>query len=165
VTDTPNPETETDQPETEPEPETPPEPSEKDDRLPDDHPVVKALRKANKEAEEFRRRLKEIEDRDKPEDQRAAEKAAEAEKRADEAEAELARHKAAIRHGLTADDLELLDGVPADQVETRAERLAARIKAAEEPVVPASRNQGGGSAPSDVDPDRLAEDIWSQHRI
>ena len=42
------------------------------DRLPVDHPAAKALAKANREAEEARRRLKEIEDRDKSELQKAA---------------------------------------------------------------------------------------------
>lgn len=62
-----------------PEPETPaPTPeTPATDRLPDDHPVARALAKANKEAETARQKLKEIEDRDKSELTRAQEALAE----------------------------------------------------------------------------------------
>lgn len=40
-------------------------------RLPDDHPAAKALAKANREAAELRQQLKQIEDRDKSELQKA----------------------------------------------------------------------------------------------
>jgi hypothetical protein len=43
------------------------------DRLPDDHPAVKALAKANDEAKTLRLRLQEIEDRDKSDLQKAQE--------------------------------------------------------------------------------------------
>lgn len=55
-------------------PATPPTPEPTaTDRLPDDHPAAKALAKANKEAENLRLKLQEIEDRDKSEVQRLTE--------------------------------------------------------------------------------------------
>lgn len=99
------------------------------ERLPDDHPVVKALRKANEEAAAARRKVKEYEDANLTELERAqsdrdAEKA-----RADAAVSEAARLRAALRHGLSEDDLDLIgDGTP-EEIEQRAEKLAARIGA------------------------------------
>lgn len=54
-------------------------PSTSDERLPDDHPAVVALAKANKEAEAARLKVKEMEDRDKSELQRAQDAVAEKE--------------------------------------------------------------------------------------
>lgn len=56
------------------------------ERLPDDHPAVKALAKANREAEALRLKLKEHEDAGKSELEKLAEKAATAEERAAAAE-------------------------------------------------------------------------------
>jgi hypothetical protein len=95
-------------------------------------------------------RAKELEDAQKTEQQRLAE-ARDAEKqRADTAEAQAARLEAAIRHGLSEEDLDLLDGVPADKVEQRARRLAERLAqniADPQPPPPSSRRQGGGTEP------------------
>lgn len=93
-------------------------------------------------------KAKELEDADKSEAQKAADRAAEAEQRADKAEAEAARLAAAIKHGLTDADLELLEGVPADKVEERAKLLADRLKATDDGAPPPrSRRQGGGGTP------------------
>lgn len=51
----------------------------------------------------------------------------------DAAKREAAVYRAISKHGLSAEDLELLEGVPADQLEDRAERLAARLKASRTP--------------------------------
>lgn len=59
--------------------------------LPEDHPAAKALKKANKEAAELRAKIKEFEDRDKSELDKATEKAAELEKQAQEANARIVR--------------------------------------------------------------------------
>lgn len=63
--------------------------------------------------------------------------------RAEQAERRAALAEAAITHGLTKDDLELLDGVPADQIEDRAKKLAARIKKAA-PAASSGSEVGGG---------------------
>lgn len=70
----------------------------------------------------------------------AAEKAAI--ERAEAAERRAALAEAAITHGLDKDDLELLDGVPADQIEARAKKLAERLKKAAPPD--ASGREAGG---------------------
>ena len=46
---------------------------------------------------------------------------------AEDSARELAVYKAVIKHGLSEDDIELLEGTPADAIEAKAEKLAARI--------------------------------------
>ena len=128
---------ENDPSETEPEPDEPetpnptPEPSSNpsDDRLPDDHPAVKALSKANAEARDLRLKLKEFEDRDKSDLQKITDERDEERTRAARAEAEVAKLKAAIEHGLTRDDLDLRGAGDPEQITDRAKRLAERLKA------------------------------------
>lgn len=80
--------------------------------------------KANAEAA---KRLKEIEDAEKSESQKLAEALEEAKQDAATKGTELARLRAAIKHGLSEDDLDLLgDGTP-DEIEARAARLAQRL--------------------------------------
>lgn len=83
-----------------------------------------------KELLEKARQFDEITEAQKTEAQKAADRATAAEKRATEAAAELARMTAAVKHGLTEDDLDLLGthGTP-EEIEARAEKLAARLKA------------------------------------
>lgn len=94
-------------------------------------------------------KLQEYEDTDKTEAQKAADRAAAAEQRAADAEVKAARLTAAVKHGLTEEDLELLgtSGTP-EEIEQRAEKLAARLAttASSAPSPPASRRQGGGGA-------------------
>ena len=63
-----------------------------------------------------------------------------------ELRAELARAKAAITHGLDADDLEALDGVPADKVDAIAARLAAK-RSTQTPRLPSANGQGNVGTP------------------
>lgn len=109
--------------------ETPTEAPETPERLPDDHPVVKALAKANKEAEAARLKVKEFEDAQKSDLDRLTDEVAAEKDRADNAEAELARLRAALKHGLEEDDLDLLGNGTAEEIEARAERLAQRLTA------------------------------------
>lgn len=96
-------------------------------RLPDDHPLVLAYNRVKGEAAEAKGKVREFEDRDKTDSQRAQEGLAEASRERDEALAEAARLRAAIDHGLTADDLELLGTGTPEEIEERAKRLAARL--------------------------------------
>lgn len=84
------------------------------------------------------RRLDALEEAAKSEQQKLTEAAEKARKEAADTAAELARMKAAVKHGLAEADLELLANVPADQVEARAELLAARLKGAIPQVAPAT---------------------------
>ena len=89
-------------------------------------------------------------------DQEKATAAAQAaDERAAKAERESALLRAAIDHKLTKDDLELLDGVPADQINDRAKKLADRIKAAA--PAGASGTEVGGQRTSTPLDEQLAE--------
>lgn len=90
---------------------------------------------AAKELEEFKRSKMSDEEKRAATEKAALDRAEAAERRAALAEA-------AIAHGLTKDDLELLDGVPADQIEARAKKLAERLKKAAPPD--ASGREAGG---------------------
>lgn len=78
------------------------------------------------------KRFEEFEESQKTEQQKLADAAAKAQADAAASAAELARVKAAVKHGLSEEDLELLGshGTP-EEIDARAERLAARIKGAE----------------------------------
>lgn len=78
------------------------------------------------------KRFEEFEESQKTELQKHADAAEKAKAEAAITAAELARVKAAVKHGLTEDDLELLGthGTP-EEIDARAERLAARIKTVE----------------------------------
>lgn len=97
------------------------------DRLPDDHPLVTAFAAVKSELTDTRSKLKAFEDANKSEIEKAAEQAAAEKERADKAEATAARLAAAVKYSLTQDDLELLDGVPADKVDERAKKLSERL--------------------------------------
>ena len=106
------------------------------DRLPDDHPVVLALKKANEEAAAARVKVKEFEDAQKDDLTRLSDNLTAEKDRADKAEAETARLRAAIDHGLTADDLDLLGSGTPDEIAERAKRLADRIGSQQGPRRP-----------------------------
>lgn len=83
------------------------------------------------------------------EEKRAAELKTAAVER-DQARAEAARERAARKHKLSDDDLELLDGVPAEQFDARAAALAKRIQAAAVPQQ-SGGEVGGQAAAADID--------------
>jgi hypothetical protein len=95
------------------------------------------------------KRLDAIEDANKTETQKLTEQVTAAEIAAADAQTELARHRAALKHGLSEDDLALLGTGTAAEIADRAERLAKRLKGAE--VDKARRTDfGGGHRGSDV---------------
>lgn len=108
--------------------------------------ALKAERDARKAAEksnaDLLAKIKEFEDRDKTESERQADRLAALEKSNRDLNADKARYEAALKHGLSMDDLALLG--PGDDIAERAERLAQRLAAA--PVqpqnLPASPNAG-----------------------
>jgi len=87
----------------------------------------------------------------------------EARDEAEKKDFEIARLTAALNHGLSADDLDLLGTGTPEEITKRAERLAERLSP--EPVVPSSVNQGGNGTPPQVSGEKLAEQIWSRNRI
>lgn len=86
-------------------------------------------------------------------EERADEQRTELSKERDSALSELAVLRAVVKHGLSEDDVELLEGLPADVVEQRAEKLANRIpktrKPAPDPSLGRETDPSGGSAGGD----------------
>lgn len=96
--------------------------------------ALRAEREARKAAEksnaEMAARLKSIEDRDKSEAEKLADRAAAAEKAAADAQTELIRERIARRHKIDDEDLDLLGTGTEEQIEARAQRVAAKNAAA-----------------------------------
>lgn len=143
-------------PESEPQGETPQTP----DRLPDDHPVVKALNKANKEAEQARLRIKEFEDRDKSDQDRLAEKASELEGKLTTAEANAARFEIALEKGLTKNQAKRLVGSTRDELEADADELLADLGVTpdEAPAHRSKERLKPGATP-DAEPTKSPEEL------
>ena len=122
--------------------------------------IKAALRKANKEAETSRLRLKELEDADKSEADKQTEALATVTAERDEAVIELARLRAAVKYEIAAEDLDLLGSGTAEEIESRAKRLAARDAAAGKPRRPApDPSQGRGGASGSTTADQFAAAI------
>ena len=103
--------------------------------------------RANKHATE---KLAAIEEASKSEAQKLTDRVTAAESLAAGKDAELARFKAALKHGLSEDDLEILGSHgTADEIAARAERLAKRLKAVDA-VKAKSKDFGGGDRGTDV---------------
>ena len=158
----PDPKPETGTPET-PAPQDPPvEPADPaDGRLPDDHPLVKAYAATKSDLADVRAKLKQFEDSQKSEAERLADEQAAAIARATAAEAEAARLRSAVKHGLSDEDLDLLgDGTP-EEIEARAERLAKRLDAQRGPRKPTpDPSQGNRATAEATDKDTLARGVF-----
>lgn len=127
-------------------PPKPDDPPAGGDPKPDDEIDWKAMaRKHEDRAKENAAAAKELAELKKSqmsEQQKAEAAAKETATRAEAAERKAALLQAAFDHGLTKDDLELLDGVPADDIDARAKKLAARLKKAAPPD--SSGREAGG---------------------
>lgn len=99
-----------------PDPTEPTEPV----KLPDDHPLVKAYA-------DTKARLKKREDAELSETERLTNDLGTEKERGDSAEARVALLEAALKHGLSMDDLALLGTGAPDELATRAEALANRL--------------------------------------
>lgn len=98
-----------------------------------DEAYVKKLRE---EAAGYRVKLKEYEDRDKSELERAQEAAEAAQRELAEARAESARLAVAAKHGIGADHLDLLTGDTEAEIEAKAVKLASLINTPQRAVIP-----------------------------
>jgi hypothetical protein len=146
------------------------EPAKPEDPTPDDDPkpdgeldkMKAALRKANKEAEENRRKLKELEDRDKTESEKLAGRVADAERRAAEAEAKALRFEVAVEKGVKA---RWLSGSTREELEAAAEEYLADHPPANgngpAPSKPVEDLRGGGEPAEGPEPDirKIVESI------
>ncbi|MBY6385472.1 hypothetical protein HG717_16355 [Rhodococcus erythropolis] len=74
--------------------------------------------------------LEKIRSKNRTAEEKAAKEAADAKADAEAARAEAARERAARKYGLSDEDLDFLDGTPADKFDARAKALSERIKAA-----------------------------------
>lgn len=95
----------------------------------------RARRAAEKERETLAAQIKELQDRDKTEVQRAADRAAELERINAEAASEVARLRVALRYQIAEEDMDLLGAGTEEQIEARAKRVA-ELRGAQTPTVP-----------------------------
>lgn len=116
----------------------------------------KARKAAEKAATDAATRIKEFEDRDKSELEKAAERSKSAEQERDAAKAEALRLRTAIKHGISDEDAELfLTGTDEETLTRQAERLAERI-ASTGPRAPKPDPSQGARGPVGIDA-RIAE--------
>lgn len=149
-----------------PEPSTP-------DRLPDDHPLVKAYQATKDELTKAKGRVKDFEDATKSEQERLTERASELEKNLTTAEANAARFEIALEKGLTKSQAKRLVGSTREELEADAEELLADLGISDEEPdedddkpTPARRPRErlrSGAAPDaepeETDPAKLAEAV------
>lgn len=117
---------------------------------------AKGLRARVKELEQYEAKAKADEDAKKSEIEKAADRAAKAEQRAAQVEAELIRERVARRHGITDDEIDLLGSGSEAEIEGRATRIAAlKAASASAPVPPTDRSVEKlrpGATPKDTPP-------------
>lgn len=101
--------------------------------------------------------LEKIKAKNRTAEEKAAKEAADAKADAEAARAEAARERAARKYGLSDEDLDFLEGVPADKFDAKAKALSERIKTAA-PAGRSGRQATGGTTKTDeMDPRKLAE--------
>lgn len=91
----------------------------------------RAARDADKRARDLEARLKEFEDRDKTEQQKAVDRAEAAERSAAEANAKLLRLEVAAAKKVPAELVEFLSGDTKEEIEAKADALLAHLKPAD----------------------------------
>jgi type IV secretory pathway VirB10-like protein len=117
-----------DAPETEATPATTPDAAPQPTKTDVPPEVAAALKKANKEAETLRLKLKDIEDRDKSETQRATEEASQAKADAAQARTDFLRLKVGMAKGLPASLAERLKGDNEEEMTADADALLVALK-------------------------------------
>lgn len=113
-----------------------------------------AIAKANREAAQYRTKVREYETAQMSEAEKAAARLADAEKTAAEAASEAIRYRMAMRHGLSEEDLDLLGTGTEEQIEARAKRLADRSGARP----PSTRKPSERLRPGAAEPEREPEE-------
>ena len=123
--------------------------------------VKQALRKANKEAESLRLKLKEYEDRDKTEAEKLAERAATAERERDAAKAAELRLRIAAKHGISDEHADLfLNGTDEATLTKQAEQLVELAEASKKRSNHVPR-EGTTPASGDSDERQFAQSLFS----
>jgi hypothetical protein len=125
----------------------------------------KARREAEKQANELKTKLQELEDKDKSEGQKLADRAAAAEKRAEESEARILRLEVGAAKGLTPAQARRLVGSTKEELESDADSLLDDFKPADDKPSgsrPKERLRPGSvpdAEPEETDPRKLAADL------
>lgn len=147
--------TETETPESEtPETEVP-EGTQQPEQYPADHPLVKALeaQKATiKDLKTKAKRLDDLEESQKTETQRLADRADSEFNRAQEAEAKLLRYEVASEHEIPANAMKFLTGTTREEIEASAKDVLALIGDAGKPRPPKPDPNQGRQAPEVTTP-------------
>lgn len=117
--------------------------------------MQKALRKANKEAETYRLKVKEYEDASKSEQERLAEQLEEQKRRADMAERTLMRTQVAAAKGLPPKLADRLQGDTIEELEADADDLLAEFEVRSGSPRPDPSQGAKGDPPSSGDMDTL----------
>jgi hypothetical protein len=163
---------------TKPDPEQDPAKPKPDDLGDAGKKALDAERKARRDAEakvsELQKRIDELDEKDKSESQKLADRLAAAEKRAAEAEARVLRAEVAAEKGLTAAQAKRLVGASREELEADADEILTAFAPSgagekKDPPPPGSRPRPelrGGSdpteAPPEMDPAKLAASVPRQ---
>lgn len=115
--------------------------------------VQRALHKANKEAEQYRLKLKEFEDRDKTEAEKLAERATTAEKTAADATSKLLRYEVAAEKNLPLSMAARLQGSTREELMKDADNLTALLAAQAQSAAPSFDGGVRTAPPAAVDMD------------
>src|SRR5687768_7278443 len=122
--------------------------NEEEDHTPSPEEIRKmqaALKKANKEAENYRKKAQEFEDAAKTEDEKRLEKLAAAEKDAAAARAESLRLRVGLKYNLDDDLVDRLKGATLEEIEEDAKKLSEKFKTGRKAAT--SFDQGGRESP------------------
>jgi hypothetical protein len=147
-------------------PTNPPEPP-KTDRLPDDHPLVRAHARVKSELSTATGELTKLRDQEKSEGEKLADKLTAAEQRAVGAEQRALRMEVAQAKGLTASQAKRLVGATQEELEADADELLAAFAAENQdgerpPGRPTERLRSGAVPEAEPEPD--IDDIVSKVR-
>lgn len=152
MADDPKPDPANPDPEPEPKPGDPPDPDPDAGAKKALEAERKAAREAARQVKDLQAKLKEFEDRDKSDAEKAAEKLSQAEKRAEEAEAKALRLQVASDKGLSSKQLKYLTGTSQEELEANADQILEDFPEKEQPKPPPSRRPsadlGGGTDPT-----------------
>lgn len=118
-----------------------------------------------KKYEPVAERLREIDEANLTAEQKVARELEEATGQAETLKSENALLKAALEHGLSADDLALLDGLPAEVIAERAEALSERLAVPkrgghvlnDKPKPQLLRGSNEGAGPSEMSAEQIVE--------
>lgn len=131
------------------------------DRLPDDHPLVKAYQATKNDLTAAKSKVKEFEDLNKSEQEKLTERASELEQNLTTAQANAARYEIALEKGLTKSQAKRLVGSTREELEADAEELLTDLGVDDDKPSPSRRpteRLRPGAAP-DAEPAKSASEL------